>query len=88
MPFAAGDLGIDEDAQVAAVLAHVDDDDLLVDVDLGRGQAHAGCGVHGLAMSSISLRVAASIFSTRWAGSGQSRGSGYWRISRMAINAC
>ena len=38
-------------------------------------------------MSETSLRVVASIFSTRAAGK-CSRGSGYCRISRMAINAC
>ncbi len=44
----ARDLGVDEDAQVAAVLAHVHDDDLPMDVDLGRGQPDPLGGIHRL----------------------------------------
>src|SRR5687767_11085659 len=47
LALAPGDLGVDEHAQVAAILAHVDDDDLLVDVDLAGREPDAGGGVHG-----------------------------------------
>ena len=46
-PVRFDDLRIDEHDQRVAPLGHVDHDDLLVHVDLGRGQADAGRGVHG-----------------------------------------
>lgn len=41
------DRGVDEDPRLAAVFAQVHDHDLLVHVDLGRGQADARGFVHG-----------------------------------------
>ncbi|KAG1434540.1 hypothetical protein G6F55_014520 [Rhizopus delemar] len=45
---APGDLGIDQGQQLIAVLGHVDHDDALVHVHLGRGQADARRVIHGL----------------------------------------
>src|SRR4029077_17072499 len=45
--FGGDDRRIDENLQVVARFADVDDDDPLVYVDLGRGQAYARGGVHG-----------------------------------------
>ena len=51
------------------------------------GEGHAGAAYIVSIMSSMRRRVESSIFSTRRAGWAR-RGSGSWRISRMAINAC
>ena len=48
LAFGREDLGVDEHPQVVAGLGNVDDDDALVHVDLGGGQADAGRRVHGL----------------------------------------
>ena len=50
LAFLEHDLGIDQDVERVLVLAdrEVDDDEPLVDADLGRGQPDAGGGVDGL----------------------------------------
>jgi hypothetical protein len=48
LALAARDFRVDEDPQVAPIVAHVDHDDLLGNVDLGCGEPYAGGGVHGL----------------------------------------
>ena len=45
---AAEDLGVDEHLARGVVFGHVDDDEALVPIDLGRGQADARRGVHSL----------------------------------------
>jgi hypothetical protein len=42
------DHGIDQAQRLVLVLGEVDDDHPAMNVDLGRGQADAGCRVHGL----------------------------------------
>ena len=46
--FAGHDLGIDESQRLVSLLAHVEHQHALVDVDLGRSQPDAGGGVHRL----------------------------------------
>ncbi len=40
--------GLMKDVGLGTVFRHVDDDEALMDIDLGRGQPDAGCLVHGL----------------------------------------
>ena len=48
LPFARDDQRVDEHQRLVVLGRDVDDDDPLVDVDLGRGEPDAGSGVQGL----------------------------------------
>ena len=47
-PFARQDLRVDEHQRLVVLGGDVDDDDALVDIDLGRGEPDARSGIHGL----------------------------------------
>jgi hypothetical protein len=70
---------VDQRHQARPVLADVDDDHALMDVDLRRGQADTGRLVHGSAMSFTSWRISSFTSATGFGDRVQGdRGSGEW----------